>query len=94
MTKTQLIEAVAKNGELSKADAAKSVNLVLGAIADNLTEGDGEISVIDFGRFFIKHVPERQGVNPASGEKIVIEAHDKVVFKASDNMSIYSRKHC
>ncbi len=94
MTKSQLIEAVAKNGELSKADAAKSVNLVLGAIADNLTEGDGEISVIDFGRFFIKHVPERQGVNPASGEKIVIEAHDKVMFKASDNMSIYSRKHC
>ncbi len=94
MTKAQLIDAVAKNGELSKADAAKSVNLVLGAIADNLTEGDHEVSVIDFGRFFVKHVPERQGVNPATKEKIMVEAHDKVVFKASDNMSIYSRKHC
>ncbi len=94
MTKAQLIDAVAKNGELSKADAAKSVNLVLGAIADNLTEGDQEVSVIDFGRFFVKHVPERQGINPATKEKITVEAHDKVVFKASDNMSIYSRKHC
>ncbi len=27
---------------------------------------------------------ERQGVNPATGEKITIEARDKVVFKAFD----------
>ncbi len=91
---TQLIEAVAKNGEMTKAEATKSVNLVLGAIADNLTEGDGDISVIDFGRFSVKHVPERKGINPATKEQITIEAHDKIVFKASDNISVFSRKHC
>ncbi len=94
MTKTQLIDTVAKKAEVSKAEAAKYVNTVLGVIADNLSEGDGEVSVIDFGRFFVKHVPERLTNNPRTNEKITVEAHDKVVFKPSDNMSIYSRKHC
>lgn len=43
MNRTQLIAAVAERAELSKSDAAKYVNAVLGAIADNLTEGDREL---------------------------------------------------
>lgn len=94
MNRTQLIEAVAAKAEVSKVQAAKCVNTVLGVIADNLCEGDHELAIPDFGRFAVKHVAERQGVNPATGEKITIEARDKVVFKASDNLSIFSRKHC
>lgn len=93
MNRTQLIAAVAERAELTKGDAAKYVNTVLGVIADNLTEGDHELAIPDFGRFAVKQVPQRNGVNPATGEKIVIEAHEKVVFKASDNLSIFSRKH-
>lgn len=94
MNKTQLIAAVAANTEISRNDASKFVNAVLGAIADNLTEGDGEIALPDFGRFQRKTVPTRQGINPQTKEKITIEEHDKIVFKPSDNMSIFSRKHC
>lgn len=93
MNKTQLVAAVAAKTEISKNDANKLVNAVLGAIADNLTEGDGELAIPDFGRFVVKDVPERQGINPQTKEKITIEAHKKVVFKASDNLSIFSRKH-
>ena len=93
MNRTQLIDAVAERAELSKSHAAKYVNAILGVMADNLCEGDHEIAIPDFGRFCVKHVAERQGVNPATGEKITIEALDKVVFKASDNLSIFSRKH-
>ena len=93
MNRTQLIAAVAERADLTKSDAAKSVNAVLGVIADNLTEGDHELALPDFGRFSVKQVPERQGINPQTGEKITIEAREKVVFKASDNMSIFSRKH-
>ena len=88
MNRTDLIARVAERTEGSKADAAK------GVIADNLTEGDGELVLPDFGRFFVKKVAARQGVNPQTKEKITIEAHDKITFKASDNMNIYSRKHC
>ena len=76
MKRKELIDEVAKRAEVSKTDAAKYLNAVLGAIADNLTEGDNEIALPDFGRFFVKH-----------------EARDKIVFKASDNIGIYSRKH-
>lgn len=93
MNRTQLIDAVAQRAEISKSDAAKYVNTMLGVIADNLCEGDRELAIPDFGRFSVKHVAERQGTNPSTGEKMTIEARDKVVFKASDNMSIFSRKH-
>lgn len=93
MNRTQLIESFANKTALSKATAAKQVNCLLGIIADNLCEGDHELAIPDFGRFYVKHVPQRQGINPATGEKITIEAHDKVTFKASDNLCIFSRKH-
>lgn len=94
MNKTELAAQVAERTQVSKAEASKYVNAVLGAIADSLTEGDGEVTVPDFGRFFVKDVPARQGMNPQTKEKITIEAHQKIVFKPSDNLSIYSRKHC
>lgn len=93
MNKSELVAAVAAAAEVSKAEAQKYVNTVIGAIADNLTEGDGEVALPDFGRFVRKTVPARSGVNPRTKERITIEEHEKVVFKPSDNMSIYSRKH-
>jgi nucleoid DNA-binding protein len=93
MNKTELAAKVAALTETSKNDAGKYVNAVLSVIADNLCEGDEEVSIPDFGRFYVKNVPARTGMNPQTKEKITIEAHKKIVFKASDNMSIFSRKH-
>lgn len=61
MKRKQLIDEVARRAEISKNDAAKCLNAVLGAIADNLTEGDKDIAIPDFGHFAVKHVPERKG---------------------------------
>lgn len=94
MNRTELIAQMAQRAEITKADAAKYVNAVFGVVADNLVKGDKELALPDFGRFFVKQVPERQGVNPQTKEKITIEAHEKIVFKPSDNMDLYSRKHC
>ncbi|EGN58112.1 transcriptional regulator [Hallella multisaccharivorax DSM 17128] len=94
MNRTELIAKVSERAEISKNDAAKCLNAVLGAIADNLTKGDKELALPDFGRFSVKQVPERKGINPRTKEEITIEAHEKIVFKASDNMDLYSRKHC
>jgi nucleoid DNA-binding protein len=93
MNKTQLTSAVAEKAEISKAQAAKLVDTLLGVIADNICTGDKEIAIPDFGRFFVKEVPARQGINPQTKEKITIEAHEKIVFKPSDNMDVFSRKH-
>ncbi len=93
MNKTQLVENVADKADLTKTEASQLVNVVLGAIADNICDGDGEVAIPDFGRFMIKQIAERQGFNPSTKEKIIIPAHEKIVFKPSDNISIYSRKH-
>lgn len=93
MNRTQLATLVAEKAGLSKSQADKYVNAVLGCIADNLYEGDGEVAIPDFGRFYVKSVPARVCSVPGKQEKIEIEAHDKVVFKASNNLGIYSRKH-
>lgn len=93
MNKSQLTAAVAERAEITKAQAGKLVDSLLGVIADNICGGDQEIAIPDFGRFYLKNVAERQGINPRTKEKITIEAHDKVVFKASDNLDLFSRKH-
>lgn len=93
MNRTQLTDAVAASLQVSKTQATNCINAVLGAIADNLTEGDQEVAIPDFGRFFVKNVAARQYVNPTNKEKIMVEAHDRLVFKPSDNMGYYSRKH-
>lgn len=93
MNRTQLTAMVAKKTNSSKAEAEKFINAVLGTITDEITEGEGEVAIPDFGRFFVKQVPARQGINPQTREKIEIEAHDKVVFKPSEFMCYYSRKH-
>ena len=93
MNKNELIAAVAARTESSKAEAAKYVNAILGVIADSVYNKE-EVAISDFGKFSLKEVAARQGRNPATGEAITIEAHDKVVFKEYENMSIYSRKHC
>lgn len=93
MNKTQLTAAVAEKSGITKSQAERCVNAVLGAIADNLTEGDNEVAIPDFGRFYIKKVAARTGMNPATREKITIPAREKIAFKPSENMEYYSRKH-
>ena len=94
MNRTELIAKVAERAQVSKADAAKCLNTVLGVIADNLTKGDKELTLPDFGRFYVKQVPGRQGVNPRTKAKITIEPHEKLIFKPSDTLDLYARKHC
>ena len=86
MNKTQIVSAFAEKAGITNKDASMYFNSLMGVLADN-------IAIPDFGRFSIKHVAERQGVNPATGEKITIAARDKVVFKASESLPYFSRKH-
>ena len=93
MNRSELIAAVAARLDTTKGNAAQMVDTVLGVIADRLTEEREEVAIADFGRFSIKQQPERQGINPQTGEKMTIEAKEKIVFKASTSLEYYSRKH-
>lgn len=82
MTKTDLVNVVAEEAQLSKKDADAAVNAVVAAITDALKAGD-KVQLIGFGTFEVKAVAEREGRNPKTGETIKIAASKKPAFTAS-----------
>ena len=81
MNKTELINVVAKNAELSRKDADKAVNAAFEAIAAALKAGE-KVSVVGFGGFEVKERAARTARNPRTGEEIEIAASKAVSFKA------------
>ncbi len=82
MNKTDLINVVAQEAELSKKAAEAAVNATIAAIANALKNGD-KVQLIGFGTFEVKAVAEREGRNPKTGETIKIAAAKKPAFTAS-----------
>jgi len=81
MNKTELTEAVAQQAELTKADAGRALDAMIGAISKTLKKGD-TVSLIGFGTFSVKKRAARTGRNPATGETIKIKASKTPSFKA------------
>lgn len=81
MTKAQLIEQMAKDAGISKAEAGKAINSLIDSVGEAVKEEDGRITLLGFGTFSKVYRKARQGVNPATGEKITIEARHVVKFK-------------
>ena len=81
MNKQELIEAVAKSADISKAAATRAVNGALSAITTSLKKKQ-TISLIGFGTFKTTHRAARTGRNPQTGKAIKIKASRVVKFKA------------
>ena len=85
MNKTELIDKIAASAELSKADAKKALDATLDAIKNALVDGD-KIALIGFGTFSVNERPAREGINPATKEKIQIKAKKVAKFKAGADL--------
>ena len=81
MNKTELIDKIAAGANLSKADAKKALDATVAAIKDALVAGD-KIQLVGFGTFAVSERPAREGINPATKEKIQIAAKKAAKFKA------------
>ncbi len=86
MKKDDLIQQMAEGAAITKTQAAKALNSLVDGIAGALKEKDGKVTLIGFGTFSKVHRQARQGVNPATGEKIQIKACDVVRFKAGKTL--------
>ena len=82
---SQLVEHVAQQTGLSKAQAKQAVSAVFEAMGERLAAGD-RIQVSGFGSFEIRHRAERQGTNPRTREKVTIPASKAVGFRAASSM--------
>jgi len=81
MNKSELIDAVASATDLTKSDAARAVDGVIGAITGALKSG-GQVTIVGFGTFLVRHREARAGRNPRTGETIQIKASNVPAFKA------------
>ena len=73
MTKDILIERVASGAGLSKADAGRVVNAIIGSITSALKKGKS-VRLVGFGTFKVSKRKARNGRNPKTGEVITIKA--------------------
>jgi DNA-binding protein HU-beta len=81
MNKAELIEAIAVEAELTKADAARALDAAIEVIKKNLKKGN-TITLVGFGTFEVRKRGARTGRNPRTGETIKIKASKVPAFKA------------
>lgn len=79
--KIDLVNAVAKEANLSKKDANAAVDAMLASIKTSLKNGD-VVTLTGFGKFEVRDRAPRKGRNPQTGEEIDIPATKVPAFKA------------
>ena len=85
MKKVELVEAVAKETGLTKADSARAVDATFAAITEALKEGD-KVPLVGFGTFAVSKRKAREGRNPRTGETVKIAARVVPGFKAGNKL--------
>jgi DNA-binding protein HU-beta len=81
MNKAEFVDAVADAAELSKMEAARAVEAMVGAITKALKKGDA-VTLVGFGTFQVRDRGARTGRNPRTGDTINIAASKNPTFKA------------
>ena len=71
MNKSELIAKIADVAGLSKADAKKALDATVDVLKEALVAGE-KIQLVGFGTFAVAERPAREGINPATKEKIQI----------------------
>lgn len=85
MNKSELINAIAEKGQLTKAEAKRALDAAIEAISGALAEGD-KVTLVGFGTFSTVLKEARQGINPRTKEAIAIPARKAVKFKAGSEL--------
>ncbi|HGG9548995.1 TPA: HU family DNA-binding protein [Neisseria meningitidis] len=81
MNKSELIEAIAQEADISKAAAQKALDATTNAVTIALKQGD-TVTLVGFGTFYVGERAERQGRNPKTGEPLTIAAAKTPKFRA------------
>ncbi len=73
MNKTELIDHIAKQSDISKAAAGRALDAMVGAVKTTLKRG-GVVTLVGFGTFIVGRRAARSGRNPRTGAAIKIKA--------------------
>lgn len=80
MKKVELVEAVAEDTGLTKADATRAIDSIFKTITQALSKGD-KVPLVGFGTFDVSKRAAREGRNPRTGATVQIAARNAVTFK-------------
>ena len=81
MNKAQLIDAMAADAGISKAQAKAALDSFTGNVGSTLSSG-GRVSLVGFGSFSVSQRAARDGRNPQTGKELKIPARKAPTFKA------------
>lgn len=85
MNKSELIDAIAEQSGLTKADTTKALNGFIDVVTDAMKRGD-DVVLVGFGTFGVKERAARTGRNPKTGETLQIAASKVPGFKAGKGL--------
>jgi len=80
MNKAELVEAIAKVTQLTKADTERTIDALIDVVNKNIKKKDG-VKLVGFGTFAVSNRKARVGRNPQTGEEISIPARKVPVFR-------------
>ena len=85
MNTAELVAKIADAHGVGKVQAKSIVDDIFKDIVDAAASG-AEVSLPGFGKFKVKATPQREGRNPANGEKIKIAASKKLTFSSAKSV--------
>ena len=86
MTKSELIDKMAKDAGISKVAAGTALNSFMDGVTKALKKKDGKVTLVGFGTFQKVRRKARKGRNPQTGDPIKIKARNVVKFKAGKKL--------
>jgi len=81
VNKSELIEAIAKSADISKAAAGRALDAAVVSIRTTLKKG-GTVTLVGFGTFYVNKRASRSGRNPRTGAAIKIKSAKIPKFRA------------
>jgi DNA-binding protein HU-beta len=81
VNKSEMIDAIARHADISKAAAGRALDATVGAIKTSLRKGD-IVTLVGFGSFYVGKRSPRAGRNPRTGDAIKIKGGKVPKFRA------------
>lgn len=85
MNKSQLVDKIAADANISKAAAGRALDAIIGLVTDSLKGGD-DVALVGFGTFTVRERAARTGRNPQTGKEIKIAAAKVPAFRAGKGL--------
>ena len=85
VNKSELIDAIAKSADISKAAAGRALDATVESIKKSLKKGD-LVTLVGFGTFYVGKRAARNGRNPQTGASIKIKAAKVPKFRAGKGL--------